>query len=277
LTQAKTRGSFICPKVLIADRGISRHITDGTFSNGHCGTATGLNVIWIQRLIMKRKERKQCSVPVESMLRIRKERITYRCLVLPPSPRIIHVSLIEWIITPAPPRNGRTSLLCGSRHIGKWRQGERIRGKGGTSAARPFYPSEAVCCIRHLQLVPYDMAGTRYKNGWIITVISRPISIISHRRRRDDPEPETSLAEERTSSQLMGPQQPDQSRPPCSIPGAHRRLPISNPVVFSARNTNIIETTRGNKTPQPQQDRVPLSLATVGIRNYKERPKTSRE
>jgi hypothetical protein len=111
-TRAKTGGSFICPMVLIAaDRGISRHANVGTFSNGHCGTVTELNVIWIQRLIMKRKERKQCSVPVESM--IRKERITYRCLVLPLSPHIIHVSLtIRWIITPAPPGSGRFSLLC---------------------------------------------------------------------------------------------------------------------------------------------------------------------
>ena len=52
----KTRGSFIChPKVLIADRGISRHVSDGTFSNGHCGTAAGLNAVWIQRLIMKER------------------------------------------------------------------------------------------------------------------------------------------------------------------------------------------------------------------------------
>lgn len=92
-TRNKRRGSFICPMVLTADRGISRHISDGTFPNGHCGTAIEVNVIWIQRLIMKGKERKQCSVSVESM--IRKERITYRCLVLPSSPQIIHVSLIE--------------------------------------------------------------------------------------------------------------------------------------------------------------------------------------
>lgn len=58
LTRAKGRGRFICPKEFIADQGISRLISDGTFSNGHCGTATGVNVIWIQRLIMKRKERK---------------------------------------------------------------------------------------------------------------------------------------------------------------------------------------------------------------------------
>ena len=122
----KTRGRFICPKVFIADRGISRHISDGTFSNGHCGTVTELNVICIQRLIMKRKERKQCSVPVASMLRIRKERITYRCLVLPPSPHISHGSLMGSIviITPAPPNNG---LLCDRRHMDRW-QGERIRG-----------------------------------------------------------------------------------------------------------------------------------------------------
>ena len=58
LTRSKGRGSFICPKEFIADQGISRLISDGTFSNGHCGTVTGVNVIWIQRLIMKRKERK---------------------------------------------------------------------------------------------------------------------------------------------------------------------------------------------------------------------------
>lgn len=51
-TPPRTRGSFICSKVLIADRVISRHVSDGTFSNGHCGTATELNVIWIQRLIV---------------------------------------------------------------------------------------------------------------------------------------------------------------------------------------------------------------------------------
>lgn len=108
-TRTQTMGSFICPMVLIADRGISRHANDGTFSNGHCGTVTGLDDIWIQRLIMKRKERKQCSVPVESM--IRKERITYRCLVLPLSPHIIHVSLtIRWMITPAPSDSGRLRL-----------------------------------------------------------------------------------------------------------------------------------------------------------------------
>ena len=109
--RVKTRGCFICPLVVIADREISRHANDGTFSDGHCGTVTELNVIWIQRLIMKRKERKQCSVPVESM--IRKERITYRCLVLPLSPQIIHVSLaMRCIITPAPPGGGRLRLLC---------------------------------------------------------------------------------------------------------------------------------------------------------------------
>lgn len=109
--RAKTRERFICPMVLIADREISRHANDGTFSNGHCGTVTELNVIWIQRLIMKRKERKQCSVPVESM--IRKERITYRCLVLPLSPHISHVSLtIRWMITTAPPDSGGLRLLC---------------------------------------------------------------------------------------------------------------------------------------------------------------------
>ena len=105
-TGPKTRGSFICPKVFIADRGISRRIGDGTFPNGHCGTVTELNVIWIQRLIMKRKERRRCSV--ESMPPIRKERITYRCLVLPPSPHVSHRSLIGWMITSAPPSsNGR--------------------------------------------------------------------------------------------------------------------------------------------------------------------------
>ena len=54
---SKTRGSFICPKVLIADRGISRHISDGTFSNSHCGTVTELTVVWVQRLIMKERSK----------------------------------------------------------------------------------------------------------------------------------------------------------------------------------------------------------------------------
>jgi len=115
-TGPKTRVSFIRPMVLVADRGIiciSRHIGGDTCSNGHCGTVTEVNVIWIQRLIMKRKERKQCSVPVESMLRIGKEWITYRCLVLPSSPRIIHDSLIRWKTAPAPPGDGRMRLLCG--------------------------------------------------------------------------------------------------------------------------------------------------------------------
>jgi len=44
----KTRVSFIRPMVLVADRGIiSRHISGDTCPNGHCGTVTELNVIWI--------------------------------------------------------------------------------------------------------------------------------------------------------------------------------------------------------------------------------------
>ena len=31
--------------LIAADRGISRHISDGMFSNGHCGTVTEVNVI----------------------------------------------------------------------------------------------------------------------------------------------------------------------------------------------------------------------------------------
>ena len=153
-TRPKTRGSFICSKELIADRGISRHIGDGTFSNSHCGTATELNVIWIQRLIMK--ERSENCAQFHSNLRCRFETkgITYRCLVLPWSPPIIRGSL-RWIITPAPPSNGRPRLLCGRTHsIGR----VRIRGqRGGTATAQPIFlsDSEAVCCIQHrLRLSP---------------------------------------------------------------------------------------------------------------------------
>jgi len=131
---------------------------------------------------MKRKERKQCSVPVASMLRIRKERITYRCLVLPPSPQISHGSLLWSIVnTPAPPSSAVARGSCATGGRG------RIRGKKGTECGT--VPSlltytDRICCVWHPRTSP-----TRHKE-WIITISSSPWQM------RDDPRSETSLAEE---------------------------------------------------------------------------------
>jgi hypothetical protein len=100
-----------------------------------------------------------------------------------------------------------------------------------------------------------DMTGTRHK-GRIITV--------SHHFNggRDDPKPETSLTEEQTAT-----------APSQGLTGAFRFQIWS----YSPLETQIIETTRGNKTSQSQQGRIPLNPTTEGITNYKGPPKTRRK
>ena len=152
--------------MFIADRGISRHISDGTFSNGHCGTVTELNVICIRRLIMKRKERKsaQSERCIHAANSKRKDHV--------PLPRasavatLSHSSLIDYT-------RASSGLLCDSR---------RWQGKRGTAAAsRPFY-------CESISLDYPRKQGTR--NGF--------------RHTPDDPRPETSIAEEQSASQAHG-------------------------------------------------------------------------
>jgi len=138
---------------------------------------------------MKRKERKQCSVPVASMLRIRKERITYRYLVLPPSPHISHGSLPGSIVnTPASPRSAVAEAAV------RLEAGGGLGGKGGPSAARSCY-SPTGCCVWHPRTSPTN-PGTRHKE-WIIAISS------SLRQMGDDPRPETSLAEEQNGKPAL--------------------------------------------------------------------------
>ena len=134
---------------------------------------------------MKRKERKQCSVPVASMLRIRKERITYRCLVLPPSPQISHARFLgRLLIHPRLPAAWSPEAAV-RLEAGGWFQ---VRGKRGTECGTVLLLTYRICCVWHPRTSPTG-PGTRHKE-WIITISSSP------RQMRDDPRPETSLAEE---------------------------------------------------------------------------------
>lgn len=72
--------------------------------------------------------------------------ITYRCLMLPRSSHISNGSL-RWIITPAPPSNGRLWQLCGRSHVvGR----ERELGAKGKQVRRSPFSYRKLCAASNI-------------------------------------------------------------------------------------------------------------------------------